>query len=201
MKGMSAKQWNHRIRGMAHLLILGLLLVGGTGPVGSLFASGIHRWTFESLKEQAAWIGRVRFEQVQVKQDAEGRIFTEVRAKVLDTWKGEGSGADRVIHQGGGVLGQRAQGNAFRTDFVPGQEAVVFLIRHPEGHDLLLGMGLGCFHLQPGTSSETQVQWHPLWSPPLAPASVQRQGLTSSAAPVQHPTRLSEFRQSVQANR
>ncbi|MBT5479021.1 MAG: hypothetical protein HOI50_09500 [Verrucomicrobia bacterium] len=84
----------------------------------------------------------------KVGRDDDGRIFTTVRLKVQDLWKGEvDSDIFEVVH-GGGILGNRKVTAPYQVRYSMNEEAVIFCRINPSGKGVTIGLLQGKFEVK-----------------------------------------------------
>ncbi len=99
------------------------------------------------LTSTADWVVHGRVESKSCFRDTKGRITTRIVLAVLDTLKGTSPGAEIVIAQAGGTLGDTRVILDGQPDLAPGEELVVFLQRNERGEGVILGLAQGKFEV------------------------------------------------------
>lgn len=165
--------------------LLGLGLWLGLMPL----ADGT-RWvplTIEELAAQADAVVHGWVEGVSVARDDEGRIHTRVELRVIEVWRGLGSGPVWELVTGGGVLGERSETASGQVQYKIGEEVVCFLVRNPRGEWVTLGLAQGAFKVR----QEGGRRWaaNPFWGG-AAGAGVDRHG----RMPTERPLAIEELR-------
>jgi len=149
--------------------------------------------TLEELANRADCVVRGLVEATTCQKDPEGRIYTRIEFKVLETWKGQVK-ADRLtlVHSGGEFQGRRVVMPG-QVAYAVGEEAVAFLVYNPRGEGVTVGMTQGKFSLWTDPASGAKLAQNHVHNPvPRSAPKLQNQQLTSA------PMTLSELRQRVQ---
>jgi hypothetical protein len=80
-------------------------------------------------------------------RDPDGGIYTSVKVRVAEVWKGAlQTNVLTVVHGGGTVDGVRLEVSG-QADYAAGEEVVLFLAINPSGEPVTLGLGQGKFHV------------------------------------------------------
>jgi len=80
-------------------------------------------------------------------RDSGGRLFTEVKLRVSETWLGDGPGKNLAIVHGGGVLGELKSHSSFQPQYRVGETVVAFVVFNSRGEAVTLGLNQGMFHV------------------------------------------------------
>ncbi len=131
------------VRGLRWLIAIGFLLVSG--------ALSAVQMVPLSLDELSAHADLVLYGKVLRKtclRDDTGRICSKVEFEVRETWKGAVPPGRFTITMGGGTLGATRVAIPGQAEYLPGEEAVVFLRLNQRGEGVTLGLAQGKFEVR-----------------------------------------------------
>lgn len=152
------------------------LILVATSP--GAFGTRMLPLTIEELAARAEWVVHARVTGKTCRQDADGRVFTQVELQVLDLWKGQLSSSTLHIVQGGGVLGLQAVTVAGQSEFELGEEVVAYLVRNSRREAVTVGLAQGTFHLRNDPATGLRHVANVFWG-----GGTPRTGLAPAALP------------------
>ncbi len=127
----------------------------------------------EQLAGVAGVVVHARVESVAAARDKEGRVFTRIGLRRIETWKGRMETGSFEIVAGGGVLGDREVRVVGQAVYAVGEEVVAFLVRNPDGEWVTVGLSQGRFSIWRDAASGQRYAVRPVVSGHDSPAAAR----------------------------
>lgn len=99
------------------------------------------------LTRRAQLIVRGKVQEKTIQRDSAGRIYTEIRLSVTESWKGDPKTSLLKLIQPGGTLGEQRDFALDDASYEINEEVVAFLVRNEKGDAVTVNSAQGKFRI------------------------------------------------------